>query len=52
MVGVSEGFRWALLGTNTKPGPLIAASALAAVVLLVGGAFYFKRMERNFADII
>jgi lipopolysaccharide transport system permease protein len=52
MVGVIEGFRWALLGTNTKPGPLIAASALAAVVLLIGGAFYFKRMERNFADII
>ena len=52
MVGVIEGFRWALLGTNTKPGPLIAASSLAAIVLLIGGAFYFKRMERNFADII
>jgi lipopolysaccharide transport system permease protein len=52
MVGVVEGFRWALLGTNTKPGPLIAASAFAALILLVGGAFYFKRMERSFADII
>jgi lipopolysaccharide transport system permease protein len=52
MVGVVEGFRWALLGTNTKPGPIIAASAIAALIILIGGAFYFKRMERNFADVI
>jgi lipopolysaccharide transport system permease protein len=52
MVGVIEGFRWALLGTNTKPGPIIAASAIAALVILIGGTFYFKRMERNFADVI
>jgi lipopolysaccharide transport system permease protein len=52
MVGVVEGFRWALLGTNTRPGPAIAVSSAAALVILVGGALYFKRMERNFADII
>lgn len=52
MVGVVEGFRWALLGTNTAPGPSIAISAFVAVCALVGGLFYFRRMERVFADII
>lgn len=52
MVGVVEGFRWALLGTNTAPGPMIAASSLASVLILVGGAFYFRRMEKTFADVV
>lgn len=52
MVGVVEGFRWALLGTNTAPGPTIILSAVAAAGLLVSGTFYFRRMERNFADVI
>ena len=52
MVGVVEGFRWALLGTDTAPGPMIAVSALMALLLLVGGAFYFRRMEKTFADIV
>jgi lipopolysaccharide transport system permease protein len=52
MVGVVEGFRWALLGTDTAPGPVIAVSALMALLLLVGGAFYFRRMEKTFADIV
>jgi len=52
MVGVVEGFRWALLGTNTAPGPMIAVSSLAAVLILVGGAFYFRRMEKTFADVV
>lgn len=51
MVGVVEGFRWALLGTDTAPGPIILVSGTAAVVMLVGGAFYFRRMERTFADL-
>lgn len=50
MAGVVEGFRWALLGTETAPGPIVAVSAVAAVVILVGGGFYFRRMERTFAD--
>jgi len=50
MVGVVEGFRWALLGTNTAPGPMIAVSTLVALVVLVGGAYYFRRMEKKFAD--
>ena len=51
MVGVVDGFRWALLGTN-MPGPMILVSAVAAIGLLVSGAFYFRRLERSFADII
>jgi lipopolysaccharide transport system permease protein len=52
MVGVIEGFRWALLRTNTAPGPMIAVSSTAALVILVTGAFYFRRMEKTFADIV
>jgi lipopolysaccharide transport system permease protein len=52
MVGVVEGFRWALLGTKTAPGPIIAVSSTAALVILVTGAFYFRRMEKTFADIV
>lgn len=52
MVGVIEGFRWALLGTETAPGPMIAVSAVVAVGLLVSGAFYFKRLEKTFADVV
>ena len=50
MVGVVEGFRWALLGTNTAPGPIIAVSTLVSLTVLVGGAYYFRRMEKKFAD--
>ena len=52
MAGVIEGFRWALLGTETSPGPLTAVSVGAALVLLVSGAYYFRRMERTFADVV
>jgi lipopolysaccharide transport system permease protein len=50
MAGVVEGFRWALIGTNTAPGPIIAVSSVAALAMLVGGAYYFRRMEATFAD--
>jgi lipopolysaccharide transport system permease protein len=52
MVGVIEGFRWALLGTQTSPGPIIAVSSLVALLVLVTGAYYFKRMEKTFADVV
>lgn len=52
MAGVVEGFRWALLGRDTAPGPMLIVSTLAAIGLLVGGVFYFRRMERNFADVV
>jgi lipopolysaccharide transport system permease protein len=52
MAGVVEGFRWALLGTATAPGPIILVSALVALVIFVSGAFYFRRMEKSFADVV
>ncbi|MBW2121984.1 MAG: ABC transporter permease [Deltaproteobacteria bacterium] len=52
MVGVVGGFRWALLGTETPLGSIIIASSLVALSLLTGGAFYFRRMEKTFADVV
>lgn len=52
MVGVVEGFRWALLGTNTVPGPMIIVSSLVALLLLISGLFYFRRLEKTFADVV
>ena len=47
-----EGFRWALLGTASLRLPVLAASAVVSLLLLTSGAFYFRRMERSFADIV
>jgi lipopolysaccharide transport system permease protein len=52
MVGVIEGFRWSLLGSSTQPGTTLAISSVTALLILVTGAFYFRRMERTFADLI
>jgi lipopolysaccharide transport system permease protein len=52
MTGVVEGFRWALLDTDAAPGPILAASVIASLVILVSGAFYFRRMEKTFADVV
>ena len=52
MVGVIEGFRWALLGTQTAPGPIILVSIFVAVALLISGAYYFRRVEKTFADVV
>ncbi len=52
MTGVVEGFRWALLGVDTAPGPMLAVSSTIAILLLVSGLFYFRRMERTFADMV
>ncbi len=52
MAGVVEGFRWALLGVTTSPRPMLIVSSLAALLILICGAFYFRRMEKNFADLV
>ncbi len=52
MAGVVEGFRWALLGKTEAPGPLLAVSVFAVILILVGGLYYFRRMEETFADIV
>jgi lipopolysaccharide transport system permease protein len=52
MVAVVNGFRWTLLGVGGVPGPSIAPSIGVSLALLLSGLFYFRRMERRFADII
>lgn len=52
MAGVVEGFRWALLGTDTAPGSMMILSVLAAILILIGGAYYFRRMETKMADVL
>jgi lipopolysaccharide transport system permease protein len=52
MAGVVEGFRWALLGTDTQPKAMIFVSCLMALAILIAGAFYFRRMEKTFADVV
>jgi lipopolysaccharide transport system permease protein len=52
MVGVVEGFRWAVLGHASLPAAQIAVSAAASLIVLVAGLAYFDRVERKFADLI
>jgi lipopolysaccharide transport system permease protein len=52
MVGVVEGFRWALTGTTTPEWDAIAASGVVMTTLLVSGIAYFSRAERTFADVV
>ena len=52
MAGVVEGFRWALLGHGQPPGALLVVSTAVTFVVLAGGLWYFKRMERTFADVV
>jgi lipopolysaccharide transport system permease protein len=52
MAGVVEGFRWALLGTQGAPSPMILVSVGVACLLLMSGLYYFRRLERTFADIV
>jgi len=51
MAGVIEGFRWALLGTD-MPGAMILVSVGVVILLLVSGAFYFRKMEQYYADVV
>jgi lipopolysaccharide transport system permease protein len=52
MVGVIEGFRWALLGSQTPDITAMVVSAVVMVVLLIASLVYFKQMERTFADVV
>jgi homopolymeric O-antigen transport system permease protein len=51
-VGVIQGFRWVILGGTEFPGVLVLESVLVSLALLWGGAMYFRRMERSFADVV
>jgi len=52
MVGVVEGFRWGLLGKQSPNFASIAIGAVTALVVLLSGLVFFKKMERIFADIV
>ena len=52
MAGVVEGFRWALLGKSQPPGAMLFVSASVVTMLLIGGLYYFRRMEQEFADVV
>jgi lipopolysaccharide transport system permease protein len=52
MVGVIEGFRWALVGQASSPGLMTVVSVAAVAAMLLGGLLYFRRMEQTFADVI
>lgn len=52
MAGVIEGFRWALLGGGPAPVLTVVLSTVTALAVLVSGAFYFRRLERTFADVV
>lgn len=52
MAGVVEGFRWALLGKGPGPWSTIAMSAAVSALMLLSGAYYFRRMEKSFADVV
>ncbi len=52
MAGVVEGFRWALLGKQPAPGAMFAVSSIVVMALLLSGLYYYRRMEKNFADVV
>ena len=52
MAGIIEGFRWSLFGTSRFPGAIIAVSTITTICLLISGAFFFRRMERSFGDLV
>lgn len=51
MAGIIQGFRWALLG-GTPPGELLIISAVMVIVIFISGLYYFRRMEKTFADTV
>jgi len=52
MTGVTEGFRWGLLGTGSPPGWTLLVSSLIVIPIFIGGLYHFKRVERNIVDIL
>jgi lipopolysaccharide transport system permease protein len=52
MVGVIEGFRWSLLNSGNPPGLMVLLSTIVSVLVLISGLFYFRRMEKTFADVV
>jgi lipopolysaccharide transport system permease protein len=51
MAGVIQGFRWAIIGSN-PPDALMFVSVIVVILLMISGLYYFRRMERHFADTV
>ncbi|MGA9532508.1 MAG: ABC transporter permease [Anaerolineales bacterium] len=52
MAGVVQGFRWVVLGVGQPEPAMLAISLVVSLLLLISGVFYFRRMERTFADVV
>jgi lipopolysaccharide transport system permease protein len=52
MVAVVEGFRWSILGTGEASTSTLGISGGVLLLVLVSGLYYFRRMERTFADVV
>ncbi len=52
MAGVVQGFRWAIIGAGQPDPQSLLVSVIVALLLLISGVFYFRRMERTFADVV
>jgi lipopolysaccharide transport system permease protein len=52
MVGVSDGFRWAILGAQDIYWPGFWISVAGVILIIISGIWYFRRTERTFADVI
>ena len=52
MAGVVQGFRWAILGVGQPSLSFLGVSVGVSLILLLSGLFYFRRMERTFADVV
>jgi lipopolysaccharide transport system permease protein len=52
MTGVVDTFRWALFGTAPPNGPMMGISFSVVAILLISGLYYFRKVERTFADVI
>jgi lipopolysaccharide transport system permease protein len=52
LAGILDAFRWSILGVGGPPTWAVAWAAVCAITLLIGGAFTFKKMEKQFADVI
>lgn len=52
MAGVVEGFRWVLFGSSALNLVFLATSVAMTILVLIGGIFYFNRLESEFADLV
>ena len=51
-VAFIEGMRWAVLGTSSVTSGMVVIASAFAIVVFIGGAFFFRRVERGFADTV